>query len=56
MSWTNTVIQKIAELELIASWASQTNLGRARDFCRQAQAELKYELKRVEKQNAVQHQ
>lgn len=56
MSWKQTVSDKISELEMIASWASQTNLGRVRDYCRMATAELKHELKRMEEQSDVQHQ
>lgn len=46
MSWEQTLTEKAAELELIASWASQTNFGRVRDLCRQAKHELLEEVDR----------
>ena len=47
MSWSDTLHNKINELESTASWASIVNLGRARDLCRQAKAELQRELDRM---------
>jgi hypothetical protein len=42
--WSDEVRKKISDLELIASWASQVNLGRVRDAIRNATAELRREL------------
>jgi len=44
--WSDTVREKISDLELIASWASQVNLGLVRDAIRNATYELKKELER----------
>ena len=46
MSWNDTLREKIIDLELIASWASQVNLGRVRDAIRHATYELRQELER----------
>lgn len=57
MSWNDTLQEKINELEFIAQWASIVNLGRVRDSCRTAIAELLVEQKRwfeqQEKTNAI---
>lgn len=42
--WSKTLQQKINELELIASWASQVGYGNVRDDCRKAIYELKYKI------------
>lgn len=47
MAWSDIVQSRMHELNLIASWASQVRMGRVRDLCREAAAELKYELERV---------
>lgn len=44
--WERTIREKIAGLELIASWASTTNFGTVRDLCRKAQYELHQYLRR----------
>ena len=49
-SWNQVVEEKISELELIASWASQTNYGEVRDYCRRAIADLK-EREKIRLQN-----
>jgi len=43
-SWIRVVEQKINELELIASWASQVGYGNVRDDCRKAIYDLKYRI------------
>lgn len=48
VAWKQVVESEINKLELIASWASQVNLGRVRDYCRLAQAELRIEARRVD--------
>lgn len=48
MAWTDTLRGKVHELELIASWASQVNLGRVRDHIRMATAEIQDEVARIE--------
>ena len=45
--WSSTIRSQMNQLDLIASWASQVQLGRVRDLCRQASAELKHELERA---------
>ena len=42
--WSDDVRKKISDLELIASWASQVNLGTVRDSIRKATSELRREL------------
>jgi hypothetical protein len=44
--WVGTLRVKMHELELIASWASQVQLGTVRDYCRKAIADLKYQEER----------
>jgi len=46
--WLNTLHRQIQDLTLIASWASQTNLGRVRDHIRHAIYELQSEIERVQ--------
>lgn len=45
--WSDTVREKIRELEAIATWASMTNFGGVRDYCRLASSALKFELERA---------
>ncbi len=47
--WIRILEQKQTELELIASWASQVNLGKVRDYCREAKFELVEEISRLRK-------
>lgn len=47
MNWSDVVRRQMHDLNLIASWASQVQLGRVRDLCREAVAELQYELDRA---------
>lgn len=54
--WVDTLNGKIAELELVASWASMTNYSRVRDLCREASAELVESLKRHKAQLAAAEQ
>ena len=44
MDWIKVLREKQAELELIASWASQVDLRLVRDYCRSAAFELKKEI------------
>lgn len=53
MSWEDTIRNKMADLNLIASWAAITNLGRVRDYCRSASYELRLELERCAKMDAI---
>lgn len=46
--WVVTLQEKISELELIASWASQVQIGRARDYCRLASSTLKDVIERYQ--------
>lgn len=46
--WSECVRQQRQALESVASWASQVNLGRARDLIREASYELKKEEERAE--------
>jgi hypothetical protein len=43
-SWRAILLDKIGELELIASWASQVGYGAVRDHCRMAIAELREKI------------
>lgn len=43
-SWRAVLLDRIGELELIASWASQVGYGRVRDLCRMAIAELREKI------------
>jgi hypothetical protein len=44
-AWIDVLKGKIADLELIASWASCVGLGKVRDYCRLAEHQLKEEIK-----------
>jgi hypothetical protein len=46
--WLDVLREKASELSLIASWASQVGLGRVRDYCRNAECEVRDEIKRQE--------
>lgn len=46
--WLAVLRGKQQDLELIASWASIAGYGRVRDLCRQAKAELQWEIDRTE--------
>ena len=48
MAWSDIVRSQMHQLNLIASWASQVQMGRVRDLCRKASAELNHELERLE--------
>ncbi len=48
MKWVSVLNDRMNELEIIATWASLTNLGRVRDACRLAICELKQEKERWE--------
>ena len=46
MTWEQTLTRKMQDLEFIASWASQVQLGRVRDHIREATAEIRREIER----------
>lgn len=50
--WSSTIRSQMRELNQVASWASSVQLGRVRDLCRQASAELQHELERAIKNEA----
>ncbi len=47
-SWAEVLRTKIAELGVIADWASMTDYGRVRDHCRMSIGVLQKELNRLE--------
>ena len=53
MDWKDVLREKISELELIASWGSQTGHGSVRDHCRSASSDLKRELERLSMQDVT---
>lgn len=54
-SWIAVLEQKISQLELIASWASQVGYGNVRDDCRKAIYDLKYWIGGLNKACGVQN-
>jgi len=52
-SWKNSLTTKRSELSLVANWASMVQLGRCRDYCRMAMAEIDAEIARCDTMEAA---
>lgn len=46
--WIRVVNQQIQTFELLSAWATLAQLGKVRDYCRLAIAELRYEIAKCE--------